>query len=192
MIKRLGNWFKSRRALLDELNEERQIAHYFSAIVKKDFDNVPLVDQSLGEDGLRMAFKSPGFAGLLAAFMAQSLKSCGAKAYVEMRAIHPDYGSMIFSVRREAGETPAEKAHRMEERVTELERSFDLRWKADQRAIKRWQAAHPGNDLIWPDHADLCVWLMEQLEQRQAALIEIAEHDPKSPAAAIVRHVNGG
>ena len=31
------------------------------------------------------------------------------------------------------------------------------------RAIKRWQAAHPGNDLRWPDHADLVVWLMEQL-----------------------------
>ncbi len=43
-------------------------------------------------------------------------------------------------------------------------RTFDLRWKADMRAIKRWQAAHPGNDLVWPDHADLVVWLMEQLE----------------------------
>jgi hypothetical protein len=42
-----------------------------------------------------------------------------------------------------------------------LQLTFDLRWKADQRAIKRWQAAHPGNDLTWPDHADMVVWLME-------------------------------
>ena len=42
-----------------------------------------------------------------------------------------------------------------------LQLTFDLRWKADRRAIKRWQAAHPGNDLTWPDHADMVVWLME-------------------------------
>lgn len=41
-------------------------------------------------------------------------------------------------------------------------KSFDVRWEADQRAIKRWQEAHPGNDLVWPDHADMVVWLMEQ------------------------------
>jgi hypothetical protein len=35
----------------------------------------------------------------------------------------------------------------------DLQRIFDLEWKADQRAIKRWQAAHPGNDLVWPDRA---------------------------------------
>lgn len=46
-----------------------------------------------------------------------------------------------------------------------LEASFDLRWNADRRAIKRWQAA-TGKTLIWPDHADLCVWLLEQLDQR--------------------------
>jgi hypothetical protein len=44
----------------------------------------------------------------------------------------------------------------------ELQRTFDLQWKADQRAIKRWQAAHPGSDLVWPDRADMVVWLMEQ------------------------------
>jgi hypothetical protein len=50
--------------------------------------------------------------------------------------------------------------------VEEMQASADLRWGADMRAIKRWQEAHPGNDLVWPDHADLCVWLMEQLEQK--------------------------
>jgi hypothetical protein len=43
---------------------------------------------------------------------------------------------------------------------------FDLRWQADMRAIKLWQAAHPGNDLVWPDHADLVVWLLEQRDAR--------------------------
>ena len=40
---------------------------------------------------------------------------------------------------------------------------FETRWAADMRAIKRWQAAGPDRELIWPDHADLCVWLLEQL-----------------------------
>lgn len=52
------------------------------------------------------------------------------------------------------------------ERIEELDATFDLRWKADMRAIKRWQEAHPGNDLTWPDHADMVVWLLEQLDAR--------------------------
>lgn len=51
----------------------------------------------------------------------------------------------------------------LEER-DELEALFDLQWKADQRAVKRWREAHPGNDLVLPDRADMVVWLMEQLE----------------------------
>jgi head-tail adaptor len=54
------------------------------------------------------------------------------------------------------------KAAEQEQR--EHEASFNIRWKADMRAIKRWQQAH-GQPDMWPDHADLCVWLMEQLEQ---------------------------
>lgn len=48
--------------------------------------------------------------------------------------------------------------------VGELQQVFDMQWEAAQRAIKRWQAAHPGNDMVWPDGADLLVWLMERLE----------------------------
>jgi hypothetical protein len=51
--------------------------------------------------------------------------------------------------------------------LEEYQRSFELRWRADQRAIKRWRQAHPGNDHIWPDCADLCVWLMDQWLQDQ-------------------------
>lgn len=50
----------------------------------------------------------------------------------------------------------------------EMQHTFELRWAADMRAIKRWQAAHPGNDLVWPDHADLVVWLMEELDAQRS------------------------
>lgn len=64
-------------------------------------------------------------------------------------------------------------APELRERVDDLERSFDLRWNADQRAIKRWQAAAPeGEDrsLTLPDHADLVVWLLEKLNATTARL----------------------
>lgn len=48
--------------------------------------------------------------------------------------------------------------------TAELQATFDLRWKADMRAIKRWQEAHPGNELVWPDHADMVVWLLELIK----------------------------
>lgn len=43
--------------------------------------------------------------------------------------------------------------------------SLILRHKADMRAIKRWQEARPGNDLVFPSHDDLVVWLLEQVER---------------------------
>jgi Lar family restriction alleviation protein len=52
----------------------------------------------------------------------------------------------------------------------ELQRSFDMKWEADQRAIKRWQEAHPGNDLVWPDSADLTVWALTRATTAEARL----------------------
>ncbi len=49
----------------------------------------------------------------------------------------------------------------------ELQASFDLRWKADMRAIARWRVANPGNELVLPDHADLCVWLLKERDKSQ-------------------------
>lgn len=60
--------------------------------------------------------------------------------------------------------------HPMSELKTErdeLQACFDSRWKADMRAIKRWQEAHPGHNHVWPDHADLCVWLLDQIEKAE-------------------------
>lgn len=54
------------------------------------------------------------------------------------------------------------------EHADELQASFDLRWKADMRAIKRWQEANPGRENIWPDSADLCVWLIGEIERLAA------------------------
>lgn len=57
-----------------------------------------------------------------------------------------------------------ERARKAEREVDEMKRTFGMRWKADMRAIKRWQSASPNNYLEWPDHADLVVWLLEQLD----------------------------
>lgn len=51
----------------------------------------------------------------------------------------------------------------------EQEASFDLRWKADMRAIKRWQEK-TGRTQVWPDHADLCVWLLERIKGLEASV----------------------
>ncbi|AUN31996.1 hypothetical protein [Niveispirillum cyanobacteriorum] len=51
--------------------------------------------------------------------------------------------------------------------MAEMAAGFMLRWRADMRAIARWQAA-TGRVMTWPDHADLCVWLMEQLDAKDA------------------------
>ncbi len=54
--------------------------------------------------------------------------------------------------------------------LADHEASFDLRWKADMRAIARWREA-TGRELVLPDHADLCIWLLERGDEAQ---IEIA------------------
>src|SRR5574337_1013278 len=66
-----------------------------------------------------------------------------------------------------------------EAELAEMKQSFDLRWKADMRAIDHWRREHPGDDLTWPDHADLCVWLMGEL----AALRELHKVTCESAAA---------
>lgn len=54
--------------------------------------------------------------------------------------------------------------------LVDLQRTFDLQWAADQRAIKLWQEAHPGNDMVWPDRCNMVVWLLDELARlRQPA-----------------------
>lgn len=52
--------------------------------------------------------------------------------------------------------------------LCEFDHTFALRRDADMRAIDRWRKAHPGNDLALPDHADLVVWLLEELYMARA------------------------
>ncbi len=89
--------------------------------------------------------------------------SCGCKAAGDNVApFCPKHNNAIV------GRTYLEcRAMALRAEVDELQQSFDLRWEADMRAIKRWHEA--GNpELTWPDHADLVVWLLEQLKCSQA------------------------
>jgi hypothetical protein len=52
----------------------------------------------------------------------------------------------------------------------DLQRTFDLMWAADQRAIKLWQEANPGNDLVWPDRSKLTGWLLGEIAVLKAEL----------------------
>lgn len=56
------------------------------------------------------------------------------------------------------------------------DRKFDLRWDADMRAIRMWQA-ETGRDLVWPDHADLVVWLLKKMDDAGVKLPERVEAD---------------
>jgi len=77
---------------------------------------------------------------------------------------------------RQAATVEAKLRREFQEKAEELEALFDLRWKADQRAIKRWrEMGPPDRTLRQPDHADMVVWLLEQLD---AANAEIAELKP--------------
>jgi hypothetical protein len=67
---------------------------------------------------------------------------------------------LIESLEKKLREVTAER--------DETDALFDLQWKADQRAIKLWQKAHPGKENIWPDRCDMVVWLMDQLDKLQS------------------------
>lgn len=59
----------------------------------------------------------------------------------------------------------------LEAELAEHVHLFDMRWKAGQRAIKRWQET-TGRGNTWPNHTDLLVYLMEKLEAAEAELAE--------------------
>jgi hypothetical protein len=56
--------------------------------------------------------------------------------------------------------------------MDDLEYTFQLRWQADQRAIKRWREA-TGRTLVQPDHVDLVIWLLEQIDRLEAENLDI-------------------
>jgi hypothetical protein len=64
----------------------------------------------------------------------------------------------------------------------DLDKLFDTQWKADRRAINRWQEANPGHDRFWPDRADMVVWLMEQYDARAQSPLPVALRETISNA----------
>ena len=77
---------------------------------------------------------------------------------------------------------------RAEAALAEHKHSFDLRWQADQRARALWRKDRPDRDMIWPDHADLCVWLLEQRDALAAKLAEAERLQLKQSTPPIVRY----
>jgi hypothetical protein len=45
----------------------------------------------------------------------------------------------------------------------ELQFWFDMHRASDQMALAQWRAAHPDSELMIPEHADLVIWLLDQL-----------------------------
>ena len=69
--------------------------------------------------------------------------------------------------------------------VASLQNTFDLMWKADQRAIKLWQEA-TGKDHIWPDKTKTTLWLLERAEAAEA------ERDRLKEALLDIKHFGAG
>jgi hypothetical protein len=103
---------------------------------------------------------------------------CETEALIAYRAMLAAAPSLTHAPPSAAAEAGGE--------VEELQKTFDLRWNADMRAIERWQAA-TGQTLTWPDHADLVVWLLEQNDSLRAVLQRLdsywAEDMPEGPEA---------
>lgn len=63
---------------------------------------------------------------------------------------------------------PSDTIDTVRQQMDELERVFELRWAADMRAIKRWREQAPGRELTMPDHADMVVYLLDEIERLKA------------------------
>ncbi len=77
--------------------------------------------------------------------------------------------------------------------VAEMEHSFDLRHKADMRAIERWrsepwppESSRPPKEMMLPDQADLCVWLMGEIDRLERVI------EAKGALAEKVAMINAG
>lgn len=70
----------------------------------------------------------------------------------------------------------------LREKIEELEQTFDLRWKADMRAIKIWRAEDTAaRELIMPDHADMVIWLLNKYYALSGALQDLARSVKQIP-----------
>ena len=56
----------------------------------------------------------------------------------------------------------------------DLQRTFDMMWSAQSRAIAAWQERHD-KPMTWPGHERLVDWLLEDRERLRAALADAVE-----------------
>lgn len=68
----------------------------------------------------------------------------------------------------------AKDAAALEEELEENEQYFELRHKADMRAIERWRqepwpegSSKTPKEFVLPDQADLCIWLLGKLREQE-------------------------
>lgn len=64
-----------------------------------------------------------------------------------------------------------ERMREAEENAIELQRLFQARWHADMRATNIWQR-ETGRRGVWPDHADMVLWLLQKLDAHGLLLPE--------------------
>jgi hypothetical protein len=87
-----------------------------------------------------------------------------------------DISELVKRLRRLApfivGEMVFEAADALEaqaERIAEQDFVLEMKWRAEDRAIKAWQAK-TGERMTWPDQAKLVEWLMDELDAARAKL----------------------
>ena len=71
----------------------------------------------------------------------------------------------------------AEQAAAIRDLIAErddLQRTFDMMWSAQSRAIAAWQERHD-KPMTWPGHERLVDWLLEDRERLRAALADAVE-----------------
>ena len=71
-----------------------------------------------------------------------------------------------------AGDMVDEAADALEaqaERIAEQDSVLEMKWAAEDRAIKAWQEK-TGERMTWPDQAKLVEWLMGELDAARAKL----------------------
>ena len=65
---------------------------------------------------------------------------------------------------------------KLQSELAEVNATFDARYKADMRAREMWHKAG-GDEMTWPDHADLCVWLLQELAKIKAQLADVEDEN---------------
>lgn len=91
------------------------------------------------------------------------LAEAGLVAVGAWKILVDDLEASVFWLREDIHRTTMRRLD-LDEEIADHDIGFNLRWDADMRAIKRWQS-ETGRDLVWPDHADMVVWLLNKVDE---------------------------